>query len=275
MPVSEKTEDKLVAATIRSALSPASAALLRQVTVLEEVDSTNSWLLRLPADQRHGHLVVAERQSGGRGRARRSWHSPAGGNIYLSLGWRFAPGSLPFSTLPLVAALAVCAMLDRAGLQDHGVKWPNDILVGAEKLAGILVEMQSSNRGPSIAVLGLGLNVSMPDGEARSIDRPWTDLASQLPGFPPRNRLIAMLLEELLHGLSLFEIEGFSPFTRAWEQKDLLRDRRVDLESGQQRYSGTARGIDPSGGLLLEVTGDEGTTVEHVFHAGEASLRHG
>ena len=273
--MNERTADTLGAAAIRTSLSPASATLLRQVTVLDEVDSTNSWLLRLPADQRHGHLVVAERQSGGRGRAQRSWHSPAGGNIYMSLGWRFAPGSLPFSTLPLVVALCACAMLDRTGLEGHGVKWPNDILVGGEKLAGILVEMQSSGAGPAIAVTGFGLNVSMPGGEDRSIDRPWTDLGSRLGKLPPRNRLIAMLLEELLHGLSLFEIEGFEPFVRAWAQRDLLRDRNVDLESGRQRYSGIARGIDASGGLLLEVTGDDGTAVKHVFHAGEASLHHG
>lgn len=271
----ETTTEIPGAAAIRSGLRPASNSLLRQVTVLEETDSTNSWLLRLPADQRHGHLVVAERQSRGRGRRERGWHSPAGGNIYMSFGWRFAPADLPFATLSLVAGLCVCGALDRAGLRGHGVKWPNDILVAGEKLAGILVEMQSAGTGPAIAVLGLGLNVSMPGSPGLPIDRPWTDLASLLADRLPRNQLIALLLEELLQGLNLFEIEGFRPFAALWREWDLLRGQSVRLAQGRQRVSGIARGIDASGGLRLEVDGSGAPPVTRVFHAGEVSLRHG
>ena len=106
--------------------------------------------------------VLAECQTGGRGRREKSWHSPAGGNIYLSLGWWFRDCQWPLSTLPLIVAIAVCQALARAGLRGHGIKWPNDILVEGKKLAGILVEMQSAGSGPALAVIGVGLNVRMP-----------------------------------------------------------------------------------------------------------------
>jgi BirA family biotin operon repressor/biotin-[acetyl-CoA-carboxylase] ligase len=235
---------------------------LRELTVLQQTDSTNSALARIPPERRHAHALLAEEQTGGRGRRQRSWHSPAGGNIYLSLGWRFDSQSISLSTLPLVAALCLCRALDRAGLQGHGIKWPNDVLIDGAKLAGILVESQAVGSGPLLAVIGIGLNVRMPGGEGDHpgviIDRPWTDLASHLPEgrrSVSRNELAALLLEQLLTGLPRFEAEGFATYHDEWQKRDLLTGRRLRLEgNGGFRY-GRALSIEDDGGLKVDIDG--------------------
>lgn len=257
-----RTDDALNADRIREALSPPAGEQLRELTVLRETDSTNSALKQLPSNRRHAHALLAEAQTAGRGRRHRSWHSPAGGNIYLSLGWQFSLRDLRLSTLPLVASLCLCRALARAGLKDFGVKWPNDILVNGEKVAGILVETQATGGSPVLAVIGVGLNVRMPAFDAEHpgavIDRPWTDLATQLrPGqqLASRNTLAAMLLEELLAGLVLFEREGFEAFQDDWRARDLLSGKRLRLEgNGGFRY-GRAIGIDRDGGLEVDIDG--------------------
>lgn len=258
----QEIDGLLDAERIKAYLSSASQAQLRELTVLQETDSTNTFVTRLPAGRRHAHAVVAESQTGGRGRRQRSWHSPAGGNIYLSLGWRFAVQSAALSCLPLVTALCVCRALERAGLRGHGIKWPNDILVDGAKLAGILVETQAVGSGPALAVIGIGLNVRMPVSDsghlAAIIDRPWTDLASQLPAERRdvcRNEITALLLEELLLGLASFEDRGFAVFHDEWQARDLLTGKRLRLEgNGGFRY-GRAIGVEDDGGLAVDIEG--------------------
>lgn len=258
----QEIDGLLDAERIKAYLSSASQAQLRELTVLQETDSTNTFVTRLPAGRRHAHAVVAESQTGGRGRRQRSWHSPAGGNIYLSLGWRFAVQSAALSCLPLVMALCVCRALERAGLRGHGIKWPNDILVDGAKLAGILVETQAVGSGPALAVIGIGLNVRMPVSDsghlAAIIDRPWTDLASQLPAERRdvcRNEITALLLEELLLGLASFEDRGFAVFHDEWQARDLLTGKRLRLEgNGGFRY-GRAIGVEDDGGLAVDIEG--------------------
>jgi len=254
--------DFLSAERIREGLSAGARTVLRELTVLQETDSTNSALVRLPPGRRHAHAVIAEAQTAGRGRRQRAWHSPPGGNIYLSFGWQFSARDLPLSTLPLVTALCLCRALQRAGLSGHGVKWPNDILVNGEKVAGILVETQSAGTAPAIAVIGIGLNVRMPEGDPDHpeaiIDRPWTDVTSHLPPGREsinRNELIVLVIEELLSGLSRFEFGGFEPFHEEWRARDLLTGKRLRLEgNGAFRY-GRAIGVDDDGGLEVDIEG--------------------
>ena len=271
-------QDRLDAGLIREAMAPAAQAALRQLTLLQETDSTNTAVLNLPGEKQHAHAVLADCQTGGRGRRERSWHSPAGGNIYLSLGWWFRGCQWPLSTLPLIVAIAVCRALTRAGLRGHGIKWPNDILVQDKKLAGILVELQSAGGGPALAVIGVGLNVRMPspeEGETETkIDRPWTDLVSQLKPEDAginRNRLVSFLLDELLEALVAFERAGFEGFSDAWRELDLLQGKRIQLEHNGQILVGVAHGVDKNGGLLLD-TGESGI---QVFHSGEVSIHRG
>ena len=265
--------ENLDAASIEATLSADIRARLRQLAVIPTTDSTNLEIARLPAEQQHLHAVIAEEQSRGRGRRNRAWHSPAGGNIYLSLGWSFEAPDLPLSTLPLAVAVCACRALERAGLQGHGIKWPNDILVRSAKLAGILVDLQSSGVPPARAVIGIGLNVSMPERQEAdlAIDLPWTDLMSNVDPEAPgisRNSVAGHLLDELIAGLFSFEVDGFEPFDPDWQRLDLLNGCRVRLEQGGQYATGIARGIDDLGGLLLD--GDHGL---QAYHSGEVSIR--
>ncbi len=260
---------------ILAGLDQGARSVLAELAVRAEVDSTNSAILEMPPGQRHAHVVLADQQNVGRGRRRRSWYSPPGGNVYLSLGWQFDKPRWPLSTLPLVVALAVCQALDRAGLSGHGIKWPNDIMSGGRKLAGILVEMQSAGTGPALSVIGVGLNVQMPAQDATqlatAIDRPWTDLCSELgPGqaAASRNELVAWLLNELFESIGVFESYGFEVFRAAWAERDVLRGNSIVLDCNNRQLSGHAMGVDGDGGLLLQ-TANDGI---RVFHSGEVSV---
>jgi len=267
--------DRLDAGLIRRLMLPATRLQLSQLTVLDSVDSTNSALQRLPAKQQHAHAILAERQSKGRGRRARQWYSPANCNVYLSLGWQFAGEHRGLSTAPLVAAICACRALSRAGLTGHGIKWPNDVLIAKQKLAGILVETQAAAGGPVTSVIGLGLNVNMPPQSragreaGEMIDRGWTDLSTWLETRGPicRNTIAALLLDELIEGARQHEANGFSVFQQDWQALDLLNGRSIEIQQQDQRISGVALGIENTGGLRVETAGEV-----RVFHAGEVSV---
>ncbi len=254
-------------ALIREQMSQQTRNKLTGLVIEASLDSTNSALQRIPVAQQHGMAILAEYQSAGRGRRGRRWHSPAGGNLYLSFGWHFRQPLAEMGCLPLVVALSAAQALARSGLEGHQVKWPNDLLLDRKKLAGCLVEVQGDARGSCHAVMGVGINIHMPQAETvPEIDQPWTDLCTHLPDCS-RNNLAALLLEELIDQLSLFAAQGFTPFTRLWEQMDGLKGRLVDITTGQLILHGTVAGIDGDGALLLD-TGAEILSL----HSGEVSI---
>jgi len=254
--------------TILAGMDPPICQKLAGLHIEASLDSTNSAIRRLPLAQQHASAILAEHQSLGRGRRGRQWHSPYGRNLYLSLGWKFEQSLSELGCLPLVAALAATRALERMGLKGHRVKWPNDLLLEGRKLCGCLVEVQGDAQGPCNAVLGVGINVHMPQsGAAAGIDQPWTDLQSQLPACS-RNALAGLLLEELVTGLILFAEQGFAPFRDAWVQVDGLKGQRISVFAGNRPLKGTAAGIDERGALLL----DTGAEVLKL-HSGEVSLQ--
>lgn len=242
---------------------------LNDLQIVDSLDSTNTAVQRLPIDQQHGTVIMAEQQSAGRGRHGKNWHSPHGQNLYLSIGWRFEQKLTELGCLPLVVALAVASALQQAGLKGHKVKWPNDILMDDRKLAGCLVEVHGDPLGPCNSVLGIGINVHMPasDELAARIDQPWTNLESHLPNCS-RNSLAALLLDALLTQLPLFASHGFEPFKQMWDQYDGLNGKFVDVTSGTEVIYGLAAGIDEQGALLL----DSGGQMQH-FHSADVSLK--
>ena len=258
----------LDSALILEGLEPALRKKLRGLSIESSLDSSNLALRRLPLEEQHAAVILAEHQTGGRGRRGRQWHSPFARNIYLSMGWKFENSVSELGCLSLVTALATARALSRAGLEGHRVKWPNDLLLDGRKLCGCLVEVQGDSQGPCHAVLGVGINVHMPaTASTAGIDQPWTDVHSQLPACS-RNQLAALLLEELLTGLDLFVRKGFAPFTGSWEEMDGLRGQTIEVYSGDKVLKGTASGINASGALLLD-TGKELLTL----YSGEVSLR--
>ena len=230
------------------------------IEVFLEVDSTNNWLREQALNGApSGTVCVSEMQSAGRGRRGRSWVSPFAANLYLSLLWRSANGAAALGGLSLVTGIAVLRALHSFGIEDAGLKWPNDILAADAKLAGILIDVLGESNGPCAVIVGIGVNVSMPRDEAAAIDQYWTDL-QQLTGDTPvsRNDLAARLLDEVMPAIAAFEAAGLQPFLDEWRRYDLVSGREVDLLLPNERITGTACGIDGGGALLVETTTDAG-----------------
>lgn len=256
---------------IQVGLSSQARALLAELVLHREIDSTNSAVMRqLETGSGSGLVVTAEQQTAGRGRRGRHWVSPLGANLYLSAVWVFEGGVEAMSGLSLAAGVVVADALSEAGLTDVELKWPNDILHRGAKLGGILVETAGGGCGPASAVVGIGINCRMPDDSAGAIDQAWTDLERAIGEAVDRNALFASLLNHLLPLLASFESNGFAAWRSRWLERNAHRGQPVTLASGDKTVSGLVHGIDEDGALLLDVGG----TLQ-AFNGGEISLRAG
>jgi len=267
--------DLLDAGAIAGALPDGVRAAIHGPEVAWTLDSTNSELLRRRTPQHGVQVLLAERQSGGRGRLGREWTSPLAANLYLSLARAFDGGLARLGGLGLVAGVAAAEALHALGYDTVRLKWPNDLVVvdagqgGLHKLGGLLVEGGGEHAGPVRAVLGLGLNVRMPAAAVAAIDQPWCDLAAlPHPAPPSRNAVAAVLVAHLVPALQQFDRGGLSPFLPRYAALDALAGRMVEVRSGHAAHAGRALGLAADGALRVEVDG-----VERHVHAGEASLR--
>jgi BirA family biotin operon repressor/biotin-[acetyl-CoA-carboxylase] ligase len=249
--------------------------LLAQLEVHEQIDSTNRLALqRAQEGCGRGHVVVAEQQTAGRGRRGRQWVSPFGRNIYCSAVWEFDGGAAALEGLSLAVGVAVAQALTAIGVRDVGLKWPNDVVWGGRKLAGILLEMVGDAAGRCQVVVGIGINVAMSvSAQTQQIDQPWVDVQTALggaaaPDSASRNQLLAALLGQLLPTLQQFEREGFSALRAAWSALDSFNGRDVVVHLGERLVLGVAAGVSASGALLVDT--DCG---RQEFHGGEVSLR--
>lgn len=221
-----------------------SAGALAGLTVelLPEIDSTNSELMRRArAGQVDPVVLVAERQTAGRGRLGRSWHSEAGASLTFSAGRLLAPQS--WWGLSLAVGVAVAEALHPS----VRLKWPNDLWVGDAKLGGILIETAGAGSDSSAryAIVGVGLNVQPRPAEGLSTAP--ACLHQLRPGMDAGAALLAVV-PPLLAALQRFEAEGFAPFRDAFAQRDVLAGRPVRLSDGTV---GTAQGVDGQGALLV------------------------
>ena len=269
----DRPMELLDADAIGAGLAPAQRDALASLEVAWSLDSTNSELLRRETPAVGSAVLLAERQSGGRGRRGRAWASPLAANIYLSLARRFGGGLARLPGLSLVAGVASAQALHALGFDNVRLKWPNDLVVadggGMRKLAGLLVEGGGEAAGPARAVIGLGLNVAMPADTATGIDQPWIDLATLAGGQPPsRNAVAAALLSHWLPALSLFDEVGLAPFLEPWARFDALAGREVLVHAHDGNHAGVALGLAHDGGLRVRIGAQE-----RVVHAGEVSVR--
>ena len=237
------------------------------VIIHETIDSTNAQALRCIAEGMAApFLVLAERQSAGRGRRGRQWISPFGENLYYSLVLRIEGGMRQLEGLSLVVGLAVMRTLEALGVSGAGLKWPNDVLVGHQKIAGILLELVGDPADVCHVVLGIGINVNMQANE--QVDQQWTSIRREAGAAVDRNRLVALLGQQLQHELARHRRYGFAAFQEEWEQAHLWQGRAVSLVAGAHRIDGIVLGVDGQGGLRLDIDG-----VEKSFSGGELSLR--
>lgn len=260
---------------IRSALGPSTGAALESLDLLVVTTSTNECLTSREAPP-PGRMqaVVAEYQTGGRGRRGRRWLSPLGYGICLSVSWsfEFAPRDLP--ALSLVIGVAVASALSNLGVSGVQLKWPNDIVASGGKLGGILVEVAGEPGGPLRAVIGIGLNVRSVAGISAALrEEGGASPALALDDLPdarplPRNALVAALLDALLQALRSFGPSGSGAFLAEWRRLDFLAGRPVVVTRGRESFTGVACGLADDGSLLVE---RDGSIVPVV--AGDVTLR--
>ncbi|HSN23589.1 MAG TPA: bifunctional biotin--[acetyl-CoA-carboxylase] ligase/biotin operon repressor BirA, partial [Methylomicrobium sp.] len=225
---------------INAQLGADAKAWISSLEIHDLIDSTNTYLSGLARQHApSGFICLAERQTAGKGRRGRQWVSPYGNNIHLSILWRFQHGPAALSALSLAIGVAVIRALKAQGVDDIGLKWPNDVYSQGKKLGGILIEIAGENEGPCHAVIGLGLNLFLPEEEAGPIDQPWTDL-SRIAGNRKisRNQLTASLINHLLTVIVGFEQHGFEAFRREWRAYDCLQGLPATVFAGSLRFDG-------------------------------------
>jgi len=238
--------------------------------VHDQVDSTNSRLMALgQVGAAHKTVLAAEWQTGGKGRRGRSWLSPLGGGLAFSLLWRFSRSASDLSCLSLAVGLGLVRALRQFGLSGAQLKWPNDVLHEGRKLAGILIELQGEALGPSLAVIGVGVNVRLPEALRAAIDQPVTDLMEGLGATVDRNQLLLECLRQMDQVLGHFEQDGFAGLRQEWEAHHAFHGREACMISSQgEAWRGRVAGIDETGALLLDTE-----TGQRRFYSGELSLR--
>lgn len=236
----------------------------------DKTGSTNDWLMqRLASGISSGTVCLAEQQTAGRGTRGRQWLSPYGKNLYISLYWHFQNSPLELGGLSLAVAAVIAGALADAGAEDIRIKWPNDLYTLGRKLGGILIDMSAEVNGPSHVVIGIGLNIDMPQEHHQSIDQDVADLRDAgLPLSFDRNQIAAMIIDALYSCCHDFSSRGFCAFREAWHKLDMVTDREVRLISGDRVVTGKARGVNDMGALELET--DTGL---QSFASGDVTLR--
>lgn len=253
------------------ALNRVSGAAMHEVDieVVAETGSTNADLMqrvKSGAMSSRPLLLIAESQTAGRGRAGRAWLSAPGGVLTFSLAWHFPAQAQALMGLPLAVGVAVAECLQKIGVP-VALKWPNDVLKEGKKLAGILVETQTNSEPGVWAIIGVGLNLRIPEELESEIghavaDAPW--LAQM-----DRNELMAALLHSLQQVLWTFEQAGFTALAERWNRLHAYHQQEVKIiDQGQLLHQGQALGVDERGSLLLLVAGTVLT-----IHSGDVSLR--
>ncbi len=257
---------------IESNLSSIASSLITDIEIHDCIKSTNTYLLD-KARQKSlcGIACFAEYQLQGKGRRGREWVSPFGSNIYLSILWHFQNGPAAISGLSLAVGVAVIRALKECGINDVGLKWPNDIYWQGKKLAGILIEVSGESAGPCNAVIGLGLNFYLPEQEAQSITQDWVDLNHVLADNSAkiRNKLAAGLLNQLMPTIANFEDDTLKSYLDEWRGYDCMQGNKVDIYMGKHVFTGVVEGIDNDGLLLL--SHEQGKV--KAYASGEVSFR--
>lgn len=244
-----------------------------QIEIVDIVESTNSLLLQRAIDQASTHkikqVLVAELQTQGRGRRGRSWSSGLGDSLTFSVLWPSQCAVNALSGLSLATGVAIIRALALFGMRDIALKWPNDVLSGHNKLAGVLIELHGDMLSPGTVIIGIGLNLKLCNATKARIDQKVTDIASVAGHMPDRNQLLAVVLKELNRMLDTFEQHGFEPFMAEWKRYHAYQDQAVQISFPDGAVkNGIATGIASDGALQVNTP-----TGIVQLRSGEVSLR--
>lgn len=234
----------------------------------DTIDSTNQ---RAATRGREGlagpALFTAEHQSAGRGRQGRVWESPANRNFYGSFMLQPKVEQAHLAPITLVTALAVADAIASAGFPDAAIKWPNDILLGGRKVAGILTELDTAANGNNFVVVGIGVNLNLREEDFPPELRSKAGSLAWHGGHPvDRSAFVEALAQAFLDRVDQFEKLGFAALRPDYEKRHVLQGREVRVDGGEGS-EGRVLGVDDAGALLLATA--QGP---RAIHAGEVSL---
>jgi BirA family biotin operon repressor/biotin-[acetyl-CoA-carboxylase] ligase len=247
--------DKLLPAEVLQGLQ---ARLLKgPVHYFETLDSTNNLAKELAArGAPEGTVVVAEAQTGGRGRLGREWDSPPGLGLYVSLVLRPMLPPMDLPQITLTTAVAVARAVRRVAGVAPGIKWPNDLILNGKKLGGVLTEMETESDRIRHVVVGLGLNVNNP-GFPPELAATATSLTLATGGAFSRVDLLKAWLEEFDGLYDRFLNQGFGEILEEWKEFAVTLGRPVTVRQGPREISGLALDVAPDGALLLRTADRE------------------
>jgi BirA family biotin operon repressor/biotin-[acetyl-CoA-carboxylase] ligase len=218
----------------------------------DEVDSTNDVVESLAKEGApEGTTVMAERQRQGRGRQGRAWFSPGRGNLYVSVLLRPKISATDLPALVPAFGLGVAEALEEFVSVRAELKWPNDVLVRGRKIAGILTESVIQGGEVNYVVVGIGVNLNidnLPEDLADTATSVRLEIGTQVD----HEAFVPVFFRQLDLVYRRFNSQGFAALTDAWNTRDALRERQVRLDTGMHILEGIAKGINPSGALILE-----------------------
>ena len=241
------------------------------VHLLDSIDSTNQWSLdELKRGRELPFACIADHQHRGRGRRGRHWLSPPGANIYMSLAWHFELPVDRLAVLALSQGIVVIKALRKTGISEAWLKWPNDVLVNGEKIAGVLVETGGIRANSCNAVIGIGLNYQMPENLAHETGIHCTDVMRAADGkVLDRSTLAAILLEEAVRMCRLYQKKTMAILNEFRPELDVLNGQAVSLHlENNVQIEGKVLGINPAGELRVLVEGRE-----RIFNSADVSLK--
>ncbi len=225
----------------------------RQIVCRNETVSTNSDAFKMAeAGAPEGMVLLAERQTGGKGRLGRRWESPEGVNLYCSVVLR--PQLPPYEApqLTFLSAVAVARAIELTSGLRPAIKWPNDVLLNGRKIAGLLNEMNAETDRVGFVILGIGVNLNMRQEQfPADLRTPATSLLLETGSSVSRHRFALTLLQELDREYVRFMQEGFAAAREVWASYCNASGRQVCVDLGGSLLQGAFAGIDQDGALLV------------------------
>lgn len=238
--------------------------LWKDIIVYDSVESTNDLALSLATKREiaPGTVLVADQQTRGKGRLGRTWESPAGLNIYISLIIRPELEPKDTTMLTVLAAVAGALALQRSCSIPVSIKWPNDLVISNKKLGGILTEVRADPDLVALAVIGMGINVNMDyRGLPDIIRHIATSVRIETGINHSRNEIIIQLLKEFEQCYSILKKEGKKPLLDAWRKNSSTLGRKVNVIMHGVSWSGIAEDIDDNGMLILKMRSGRRKTI--------------
>ncbi len=250
----EKKSPDLSAEEIKSLLSGRTKTVGNEILFFDSINSTNTAAMELAGSSREGTVVIADEQTGGKGRLGRTWLSPPGKNLYMSIILKPSISPRDAAILTLMSAVACATAIKRVSSVPASIKWPNDIMVSGRKLGGILTEIKADMDRIFHAVVGIGININLDtDDMPDDINAFATSIRSETGISHSRTLLAAEILKEMDRWYGMLMNAGKKPIMEEWLKLSSTIGRAVKVTVGDNVFTGIAGNIDEEGMLILKL----------------------